>query len=340
MGSSATKAPIPVIYDGDMGGDDMWGIMVALAHPDRFDVKGITSVFGNVDCDHATRNVLSLLSHYGYGSVPVYKGASKPLYGACMFGDGAYGDDGIGGVILAEKESLRARPDATNFIIETVLNSPEPVTIFGTGPSTNIAQALLAAPQITDNIDRIILMGGGLSPGPKPNVSERSGNITIHSEFNFFQDPYAANVIFNNDNVETHVMTMDATQNIHLDPLKKARLQAFNDAAFGDVVVRFLAPAEALDRPKFGVDGPFIHDPNVVTYVLDPALYAGRRAYVSVEEYPQEDVPMQEMRHGKMKAVWDRNANVKVIDRMTDRDGVFNLMESSLRRFAQGRYPH
>lgn len=323
----------PVIYDGDMGGDDIWGIMATLAHPESFDVKGITTVFGNVNCNNATQNILDVLSHYKHGHIPVYKGANRPLRGDPMFGDGAYGDNGIGGVVLKGDETLQAREGAAQFIIDTVMNSPRPVTIFGTGPSTNIATALQASPEIKGNISSIILMGGGLVPGPHPDIPGRSGNITMYSEFNFFQDPYSANVIFNSG-VDVHVMTMDATQRTHLDPAKRDRIRSISDFNLGSTAYDMLAPAGVLDHSKFGTDGPFMHDPNVVIYALNADLYSANRANVHLTEHPDEDVPMAKMHHGQMHVIWNKAANVTVVHDMNRPEGVFDTMLRSLQGFA------
>lgn len=328
-----SSPPIPVIYDGDMGGDDIWSILMMLGHPEAFDVKGITTLFGNVDCDHATQNILDTLNHFGHADIPVYQGVSKPLHGEPMFGDGAYGDDGVGGVILNHDPALRAKPDAVQFIIDTILNSLQPITIFVTGPATNIAHALQQCPEIADNIAVIIMMGGGLNPGPRPDLAGRSGNITYHAEFNFFQDPYAANILFQTK-INIHILTMDANQFLHLSPDKKSRIDKITTNNLGPIVNAMLAPSEALDRPKFGVDGPFIHDPNVIIYMLHPNLYHSSPARVIVEEVPNENVPMIEMRHGKMHAEWLENGTTHVVNKMTDPEQVFVAMEDALIRFS------
>ena len=326
--------PIPVIYDGDMGGDDIWSILMMLGHPESFDVRGITTVFGNVDCDHATQNILDTLAHFNVRHIPVYKGSAKPLKGEPMFGDGAYGDDGIGGVILNRDPTFTAQPDAVRFIIDTLLNAERPFTIFVTGPATNIAHALTQRPDIKQNIASIILMGGGLEPGPHPDKKGRSGNITYHAEFNFFQDPYAANVLFQTD-IDIHVLTMDANQYLHLSPAKKSRIDEITAQNCGPIVNAMLAPSEALDRPKFGVDGPFIHDPNVIIYALHPDLYEARKAFVTVEEVPHETVPLSDMRHGKMHADWSDKATTLVATKMLDADRVFEEMVYSLDAFSK-----
>lgn len=305
-----------------------------LGHPESFDVLGITTVCGNVDCDHATQNILDTLAHFNMGHIPVYQGASKPLHGECMFGDGAYGDDGIGGVLLNRNPSFTAKPNAVQFIIDTLLNATRPITIFVTGPATNIAHAITQRPEIKKNIESIIMMGGGLEPGPHPDKAGRSGNITYHAEFNFFQDPYAANILFQTD-IDIHVLTMDANQYLHLSPAKKSRIDQIKSQNLGPIVNAMLAPSEALDRPKFGVDGPFIHDPNVIIYALRPELYEARKARVTVDEVPNEKTPLIDMRHGKMHATWNDKATTIVTTKMLYPEKVFDLMEVALTKFSK-----
>lgn len=62
-----------------------------------------------------------------------------------------------------------------------VKESEDPVTLLPTGPLTNIALALMKAPEIKENIGEIILMGGGTF-----------GNWTPTAEFNIWADPEAA----------------------------------------------------------------------------------------------------------------------------------------------------
>ena len=53
-----------VIIDTDPGVDDAMAILLACAHPE-IDLLGLTSVFGNVTTDIATRNALALIELAG-----------------------------------------------------------------------------------------------------------------------------------------------------------------------------------------------------------------------------------------------------------------------------------
>lgn len=68
------------------------------------------------------------------------------------------------------------------FLIQTLLQASEPVTLAALGPLTNLAIALIQAPHIADHIQEIVLMGGAIT----------HGNITAMAEFNIYVDPHGA----------------------------------------------------------------------------------------------------------------------------------------------------
>lgn len=327
--------PVPVLYDGDMGGDDLVAIMMLLGHPERFDLRAITTVFGNVNCARATDNILDMLAHFGYADIPVYKGAEEPFKGPLMLKDDAFGEKGVGGVVFSRRAPISCqKANAVDYLIEALSITAEPLTIFATGPLTNIAHVLTRVPDLKNKIESIVIMGGGMAPGPFPDKEGRSGNITYHAEFNFFQDPYAVNAVMDSG-VHTEIVTMDATQCMHLDPVRKQGFLEIKQGKAGQMAFDMLAPAEALDRPKFGTDGPFVHDPNVVIYKLFPALYATRPAMITLEEHPDEDVPLPERRHGKMKVEWQGDSPHMIVHKMHSPDKVFEAMTESLRLFSE-----
>ena len=77
--------------------------------------------------------------------------------------------------------------NAVDFIIETLRNHPEGIKLIALGPLTNIAKVLEANIEITKNIERIFVMGGAF---------QTEGNVTPYAEFNIYQDPLAANLVF------------------------------------------------------------------------------------------------------------------------------------------------
>lgn len=103
--------PIPVLYDGDMGGDDLWALAVLLAHPVKIGLLGIATVFGNVSQPYAARNVLNFLNWLKIGGQRVVQGVNSPYDGMRPFGDEAYGSGGVGDVILPESPATAPIPD-------------------------------------------------------------------------------------------------------------------------------------------------------------------------------------------------------------------------------------
>ncbi len=68
-----------IIFDTDPGIDDAMALFFALASPE-IEVVGVTTVFGNVHTELATRNALALLEFAGRSDLPVAQGAVRPLH--------------------------------------------------------------------------------------------------------------------------------------------------------------------------------------------------------------------------------------------------------------------
>lgn len=123
-------------------------------------------------------------------------------------------------------------------------------------------------------------MGGAIRPPgaeKQPvflsNGHIRKGNITEYAEFNAYQDPHALNILLASG-IPMVFMAADATQRMVLTPERQRQILDLHPT-YGPAFHRMLMAVEALDHAKFGVDGPFIHDPNVVIYALRPDLYDG-----------------------------------------------------------------
>jgi purine nucleosidase len=76
---------------------------------------------------------------------------------------------------------------AVDVIIDTINRFPNEIELITIGPLTNVAIALLKAPEIAQKVKNCIIMGG---------VGKGSGNITSVSEYNIWADPEAASIVF------------------------------------------------------------------------------------------------------------------------------------------------
>src|SRR3546814_17503983 len=75
---------------------------------------------------------------------------------------------------------------AVDWLVDTLRAAPAgSITLCALGPLTNLAAAIVKAPDIVARIGEIVLMGGGFFEG---------GNTTPAAEFNIYADPHAAQV--------------------------------------------------------------------------------------------------------------------------------------------------
>lgn len=187
-----------IIIDADTGTDDAVAITALLLDP-RFDVLGITAVHGNRGVDFTTDNALRLVEFLGK-DIPVFKGCSHSLVRDILPGRdinprkqarSAVLDGKTIGIHDEVMEELPATTrtanskNAVSFIVETLKNADEKISLVAVGPLTNIAAALILDRSIVEKIDTLYIMGGQLY----------GGNRTPSAEANFYDDPEAAHLV-------------------------------------------------------------------------------------------------------------------------------------------------
>ena len=109
-----------LILDTDVGVDDAQALLLLVANGRAPD--GITTVFGNVDLEAATRNVLATLAVVG-ADIPVHKGAAEPLAQEIIHAKHVHGEDGLGGAPRPAKTADVAGSDAVGFLVATLNES-------------------------------------------------------------------------------------------------------------------------------------------------------------------------------------------------------------------------
>lgn len=178
--------PRPFLIDTDAGSDDAVAIVMALRHPD-VDVRAITVVAGNVPLAQGVQNALYFCELCA-AEVPVYAGADRPLLRPYAAADWFHGADGLGdwGERYQPRGSAAASSHAADAIIKAARRTPG-LTIVTLGPLTNLALALLKAPDIAPMIARCVVMGGAACT---------NGNVTPAAEYNIWCDPEAARIVF------------------------------------------------------------------------------------------------------------------------------------------------
>jgi len=257
-----------IILDCDPGVDDAIAILLALASPE-IDLVGITTVVGNKPLELTTRNALRILALAGRPRVPVHAGCARLVMGP--YGRRwpmVHGTDGLGDVLEIEPARAAAPGHAVDFIIETVMANPGQITLCPVGPMTNIALAMIKEPGLAQAVRQIVFMGG-VAFGP--------GNSSPNGEFNVLVDPEAAQIVLSSG----APLTM-----FGLDVTRKARILPQHVAALRGCANPVAQAIAAMLEAYAGGD-PCLHDPCVIAHLVDPTLFAGVPAHVSVLCEPQ-----------------------------------------------------
>jgi len=308
-----------IIIDTDPGQDDAVAILLALASPEELDVLGIVAVAGNVPLAHTERNARRIVELAGRPEVPVYAGCVRPLVTRKpVSGEHVHGRTGLDGVELPEPKIELQKQHGVDFIIEALRAAERgSVTLCTLGPLTNIAMALVKAPDIAAHVRELVMMGGAYF---------EVGNITPAAEFNIYVDPEAADVVVRSG-IPVVMAPLDLT---HCMLTTKARLDAFSAIGnrTGAAVAGLLGFSERFDLAKYGSIGAPLHDPTVIAHLLKPELFTGKVVNVSVET-------ASPLTLGMTVADWwqitDRPRNVNFL-RDGDAEGFFALLVERLAR--------
>lgn len=173
------------IIDTDTASDDAVAIAMALRWPD-VEVLAITVVAGNVPLEQGTINARYTVELCG-AHTPVYVGCAKPMLRDLVTATWYHGPDGMGDMNYPAPTTPLASGHAVDVLIDLIKANAGEVTLVTLGPLTNIATALLRAPEIAGMVSRCVMMGGAAC---------HVGNVTPAAEYNIWVDPEAARIVF------------------------------------------------------------------------------------------------------------------------------------------------
>jgi inosine-uridine nucleoside N-ribohydrolase len=258
-----------IIFDTDPGTDDAMALMLALNSPE-LDVRAITVVPGNVTAKQGLDNALRMVSLANRCDIPVAGGAQQPLFQKLITAEFWHGKNGLANIELPPskcKADSRFGPDV---IIQLVHESPHEITLVPVGPLTNIALAVSKDPSIVPLVKEVVLMGGSIS----------GGNVNAAAEANIYNDPEAAQIVFQAGWPVTMVGLDVGDKTLlsqkYLDQLA-AKHGPVDDFVAG--VAKYLIDLSA----KFGSPGTPMYDPLAVGVAIDPTLVKAPAMHVDVE---------------------------------------------------------
>jgi len=269
LAASAFGANRKIIFDTDPGTDDAMALMLALNSPE-LDVRAITVVPGNVTAQQGLENALRMVSLANRCDIPVAAGAQHPLFQKLITAEFFHGKNGLGNVELPPskcKVDSRFGPD---LIIAMVHALPHELTLVPVGPLTNIALAVLKDPSIVPLVKEVVIMGGSIT----------GGNVNAAAEANIYNDPEAAQIVFQAGWPLTMV-GLDVGDKTLFTRKHVAQL-AQTHGPVNDFMVQIANYLVDLSE-KFGPAGTPMYDPLAVGVAIDASLVKAPAMYVDVE---------------------------------------------------------
>jgi inosine-uridine nucleoside N-ribohydrolase len=292
MISPVTPAPTgsggrkKLIYDQDHRGplstDTVATLMLLQA--DNLDLLGICTVTGDMWAKQETAYALRLLELMGRPEVPVYMGAQEPLLNTKaeaqmryqMFGSRTLGNEGYLGCFAKDGGSrdeveplpppysrfaqISAQPEpAADFMIRTIRAHPNEVTVYGGGPMTNLALAVMLAPDIVPITKEVVFMGGSM---------HRST-----SSVNVYFDAEAAKIGFRAGWPKLTVVSADLAEEVHMqDDGKVDYIVDHAHAPITDLFRNFEQKPQRANPQRKSFRMP---DEMMAAHVIDPTIFRG-----------------------------------------------------------------
>ena len=180
-----------VLMDHDGGIDDYLSVMLLMTMES---VQPIGVVVTPADCYiqpavSATRKILDLM---GYQKVPVAESTVRGINPfPRLYRRDSFIVDNL--PILNERDTIltaKVAESGQKFIVRSLREASEPVTLLVTGPLTTVATAIELAPEIESKIKEIVWMGGALNVPGNVERSLEAGQDGS-AEWNAYWDPLA-----------------------------------------------------------------------------------------------------------------------------------------------------
>jgi len=258
-----------VILDCDPGHDDAIAMLLALQSTD-LDVRAITTVAGNQTLEKTTRNARQVLTLADRTDVSLASGMAEPMTRDLIVAEDVHGDSGLDGPDLPAPEADTVDAHAVDHIAATAAEH-DGVTLIPTGPLSNVGLLLKRHPDVVEQIDEIVLMGG----------SYESGNYTPAAEFNILVDPEAASIVFESD-IPVTMVGLEVTRAARV---LVEEFELFRDlgSTVGDTVGAWLDFFYEFHDDRYGWDGVPIHDACAVAAVINDDVVETKPMHVAIE---------------------------------------------------------
>lgn len=301
--------------------DDPIAIMLALQDP-RLELMAITTVFGNCPPLLGARCATRILQVAGRTDIPVAVGQAVPMSGTlpALLQQAYQGPRGReGSIALPAPEDSHCGQHASELIIDLVRQHPGEITLVCIGAQSNLALALIKAPDIAPLIKEVVMMAGALGL----DATWGRGNITPVAECNIWFDPQAADIVFRSG-IPLSMVSLDVTNAAAGLVLTREHLQGLSEAQPLTALFKQVC-ACYFDAPMFDwSEGCVLYDPLAVAVAADAGTGVFEEMAIGIETQGQLTL-------GQTVPLRDTPANVRVCTRIDGQRIVADIVKTITR---------
>jgi purine nucleosidase/pyrimidine-specific ribonucleoside hydrolase len=265
-----------IILDCDPGMDDSVAVIMAAKSPD-LDLLAVTTVNGNYPVDVTCANARKTLELIGRTDIPVARGMARPIVRDSPKDPFTHGKDGQGENFLPDPVIKPVELHGVDLIIETVRQYPHEVHLVSIGPMSNIAMAMVKAPEIIHLVASVIAISGSF--GLNEYAFLNATGDTPQSEWNVYVDPEAADIVYRSG-VPLTALGLDVATHFDVNFPEKT-IEQFR--THPNKEARFLAKAIDFVNTRGFEAYCAIIDCMAVGYAIDPSLVETIKGRVGIE---------------------------------------------------------
>jgi purine nucleosidase/pyrimidine-specific ribonucleoside hydrolase len=211
-GTAPPRSDLQVVFDDDGSPDGTTALFYLVSHP-QVTVLGAGISYGEAHPEEYIQHIARKLDKLGIHGIAFGAGQDSPLAGNNEFPEWMRQAAGeFWGHPIPNADKTYPVQDAAELIVSIANQASEPVTLFVSGPSTNLAQALRLDPSIRDKIVAVYIMGGAVHVrGNIDDLLPDADNSV--AEWNIYADPQAAMEVFESG-LEIYLVPLDATNQV------------------------------------------------------------------------------------------------------------------------------
>jgi purine nucleosidase len=286
----------PVIFDTDIGTDvDDILALVLLAKAPELKLLGVTTVYG--DTHFRAKIAKATTKMLGREDIGIVPGEQHTLSGRQVHWAGHEGE----GIPHLDSCEVKAEQSVASYIGESAEALEGELEVIATGPLTNIARAITAAPASCARIKHLYIMGGAF--------------WMTRAEHNIKCDADAARVVFGSG-IPMTVISLDLTLRVWLGKNDLPRIAALPNG---------LGPLLANQLIRWWeyrhVEGSSPHDPLAALTMVHPELFRFETNDIEVHDEPSAPGFTRAINRGTGKIrlgvdVFARTAEQEIVERI------------------------